>query len=202
MLKAIDLPRQARDKHRENLRDKAFPAGIPYWTSDVGGFSGTPTPELAARWHQFGSVCPLYRSHGMTPREPWAYGAQAEASIVKSITLRKTLHPYIMQLAVSQVPTAASVPACLPACLHLSIYVGHWHIAIESLTVCCCVLRMALLVSACVCILQYSPMPPAMASPSCALYGGTSQTIPSPCKRCESEHVFSFSLSRKNVTYL
>ena len=74
-------------------------SGIPYWTSDVGGFSGTPTPELAARWHQFGSVCPLYRSHGTTPREPWAFGPEAEASITKSIELRKALHGYIMTLA-------------------------------------------------------------------------------------------------------
>ena len=74
-------------------------SGIPYWTSDVGGFSGTPTPELAARWHQFGSVCPLYRSHGTTPREPWAFGPEAEASITKSIELRKALHGYIMALA-------------------------------------------------------------------------------------------------------
>lgn len=60
---------------------------------------GTPTPELAARWHQFGSVCPLYRSHGTTPREPWAYGPEAEASITKSIGLRTSLNAYTMELA-------------------------------------------------------------------------------------------------------
>ena len=62
--------------------------------ADVGGFAGTPTPELAARWHQFGSVCPIYRSHGTTPREPWAYGPEAEASIAKSIALRADLQAY------------------------------------------------------------------------------------------------------------
>ena len=56
--------------------------------TDVGGFAGTPSPELAVRWHQFGSVCPLYRSHGASPREPWVYGPEAEASITKSINLR------------------------------------------------------------------------------------------------------------------
>ena len=48
-------------------------SGIPFWSSDVGGFGGLTTPELAARWHQFGSVCPLYRSHGSRPaNEPWS----------------------------------------------------------------------------------------------------------------------------------
>eukprot|EP01052_Picozoa_sp_SAG31_P026542 SAG31_NODE_2413_length_5741_cov_8.901099_3_plen_146_part_00 len=51
------------------------------------------------RWHQFGSVCPLYRSHGTTPREPWAYGPEAEASITKSIDLRASLKTYTMELA-------------------------------------------------------------------------------------------------------
>ena len=44
-------------------------------------------------------MCPLYRSHGSRPcNEPWCYGAAAEASIKKSIQLRKDLHPYIMSL--------------------------------------------------------------------------------------------------------
>jgi hypothetical protein len=75
-------------------------SGFPYWSSDVAGFSGVPSPELAARWHQFGSVCSLYRSHGSrTWNEPWSYGPEAEASITKSIKLRSALKPYIMELA-------------------------------------------------------------------------------------------------------
>ena len=77
-------------------------SGIPFWSSDVGGFSGKvpTTPELVARWHQFGSVCPLYRSHGSRAfNEPWSFGPQAEASITKSNHLRTSLKPYVMEMA-------------------------------------------------------------------------------------------------------
>eukprot|EP00039_Didymoeca_costata_P025358 m.13061 g.13061 ORF g.13061 m.13061 type:complete len:676 (-) comp4784_c0_seq2:27-2054(-) len=75
-------------------------SGIPFWTSDVGGFFGTPSPELYARWHQFGSVCPIYRTHGSrTYNEPWSFGPQAEESVIKSITLRESLFTYIQELA-------------------------------------------------------------------------------------------------------
>lgn len=83
-------------------------SGWQYWTSDVGGFSGTPSPELAARWHQFGSVCPLYRSHGSRPyNEPWSFGPEAEVSITKSIQLREALHGYIMELSANSSTTGA-----------------------------------------------------------------------------------------------
>jgi len=44
-------------------------SGIPWWTSDVGGFKGgdpdDPTyRELIVRWSQFGVFCPLFRWHG------------------------------------------------------------------------------------------------------------------------------------------
>lgn len=88
-------------------------SGWPYWSSDVAGFEGIPTPELASRWHQFGSVCSLYRSHGAREyNEPWSYGPEAEASIVKSIQLRNALKPYILQLAANA--TAYGTPLMRP----------------------------------------------------------------------------------------
>ena len=44
-------------------------SGIPWWTSDVGGFKGgDPSDpayrELIVRWSQFGVFCPLFRWHG------------------------------------------------------------------------------------------------------------------------------------------
>jgi alpha-glucosidase/alpha-D-xyloside xylohydrolase len=41
-------------------------SGFPYWGTDIGGFYGTVdfTGELFVRWFQFGSFCPLFRSHG------------------------------------------------------------------------------------------------------------------------------------------
>jgi alpha-D-xyloside xylohydrolase len=85
-------------------------SGWPYWTSDVGGFWGAPTPELMARWHQFGSVCPLYRSHGSRPfNEPWSFGPDAERSITKSIQLREALHSYVLELSANTSVTGAPI---------------------------------------------------------------------------------------------
>ena len=43
--------------------------GIPYWTTDIGGFgSGDTTSadfrELVVRWFQWGAFCPIFRLHG------------------------------------------------------------------------------------------------------------------------------------------
>ncbi|MDP4238276.1 MAG: glycoside hydrolase family 31 protein [Bacteroidota bacterium] len=85
-------------------------SGIPYWTTDIGGFwvrpelypqgvADTAYQELYVRWFQFGAFSPLFRSHGTnTPREIyqfggkgyWAYDVQE-----KYINLRYRLLPYI-----------------------------------------------------------------------------------------------------------
>ena len=83
-------------------------SGFPLWTSDVGGFVGDPSPELAVRWHQFGSVCPIYRSHGARAcNEPWCWGTQAQRAIAKSIALRQALRPYLAELAANTSVTGA-----------------------------------------------------------------------------------------------
>lgn len=50
----------------------------PFWGSDIGGFFPNEelTGELYARWFQFGSFCPSFRSHGVTwqTRLPWGWG--------------------------------------------------------------------------------------------------------------------------------
>ncbi len=52
-------------------------SGMPFWGTDTGGFVTTPelTGELYARWFQFSSFCPLFRSHGRTwkLRLPWGW---------------------------------------------------------------------------------------------------------------------------------
>ncbi len=76
-------------------------SGIGYHNSDIGGFCcGTTTPELYARWMQYGTFCPITRAHGVdqTP-EPWAYGAEVEAISKKYIELRYQLLPYIYTMA-------------------------------------------------------------------------------------------------------
>ena len=90
-------------------------AGIPWWTTDIGGFhGGDPNSpeyrELMIRWFQYGVFCPLFRLHGfrdprstfgpeMTggPNEAWSYGEDALARIEDSLRLRERLRPYLME---------------------------------------------------------------------------------------------------------
>ncbi len=49
-------------------------AGIPWWTSDIGGFLGGDISdpdfkELLVRWFAWGAFCPVFRMHG--ERSPW-----------------------------------------------------------------------------------------------------------------------------------
>lgn len=77
-------------------------SGLPYWTTDIGGFMSTEfyEPELYARWIQWGAFCPIFRTHGTRPdNEPWSFGPMVEEIIVKYIKLRYQLMPYIYSLA-------------------------------------------------------------------------------------------------------
>ncbi|WP_165218084.1 TIM-barrel domain-containing protein [Schaalia sp. ZJ1691] len=91
-------------------------SGIPWWTSDIGGFhGGDPTDpdyqELFIRWFEFGTFCPLFRLHGHRepreaegsvspggPNEIWSYGEQAFEIAADHIRLREKLRPYIDDL--------------------------------------------------------------------------------------------------------
>lgn len=99
-------------------------SGIPYWTMDIGGFcvenryvkgqnvwdkTGTENEdnkewrELNARWHQFGTFAPLFRTHGQYPfREVWNIAPEshpAYQSILYYMKLRYRLMPYIYSMA-------------------------------------------------------------------------------------------------------
>ena len=82
--------------------------GIPYWNSDIGGFflwnfknklADPDYRELYARWIQFGTFCPMMRSHGAdAPREIYQFGKNGDViydAIEKYINLRYSLLPYI-----------------------------------------------------------------------------------------------------------
>ncbi|HET6630663.1 MAG TPA: TIM-barrel domain-containing protein [Woeseiaceae bacterium] len=76
-------------------------SGVPFVGTDVGGFVGTPTPELYARWMQVGAFSPLFRSHtaANTPdQEPWSFGEQVEEIAREAIELRYRLLPYLYSL--------------------------------------------------------------------------------------------------------
>ena len=88
-------------------------SGIPWWTTDIGGFHGGDPgdpayQELMVRWFQYGVFCPLFRLHGdreprvptgyaMTggPNEAWSYGEAAYQRIAAAMRLRERLRPYI-----------------------------------------------------------------------------------------------------------
>jgi len=76
-------------------------SGVAYLASDIGGFAGgTTTPELYARWMEYGTFCPITRPHSAgQSAEPWAFGAEVEAICRKYIQLRYRILPYIYTYA-------------------------------------------------------------------------------------------------------
>ncbi len=100
---------------------KAACSGLAWWTLDIGGFfvkhgqpwfwrgdypDGVEDPayrELYVRWFQFGSMLPVFRSHGTdTPREPWAFGTESAPeyrALRRILALRYRLLPYIYSSA-------------------------------------------------------------------------------------------------------
>jgi alpha-D-xyloside xylohydrolase len=75
-------------------------SGFPFYSHDVGGFSGIPSPDLYIRWAQMGAFSSHVRCHGEPPREPWEYGEEAEAIFRRYMELRYRLLPYIYSEAV------------------------------------------------------------------------------------------------------
>lgn len=93
-------------------------SGIPWWTTDVGGFAvprkwsrRDPRPEdveewreLVTRWFQYATFCPLLRVHGQFPyREMWHFGADEDHRAYRSQLafdrLRYRMLPYTYSLA-------------------------------------------------------------------------------------------------------
>lgn len=93
-------------------------AGIPWWTTDIGGFhGGNPSDEafreLFVRWFQWGAFCPVMRLHGYrepiqpqhgttggaacrsgAPNEVWSYGEEVYQICVKYMRIREQLRDY------------------------------------------------------------------------------------------------------------
>lgn len=82
-------------------------SGLPYWTTDIGGFLGGDTrdpayQELFVRWFQYGAFCPIFRVHGTrtnNENEIWSYGPRAQSILTLYDRLRYRMLPYIYTLA-------------------------------------------------------------------------------------------------------
>ena len=77
-------------------------SGIPFFSHDIGGFIGRPSPELYVRWAQLGLFSSHSRCHGAgndNPREPWTFGEEAYAIFKEYDHLRYRLLPYIYDQA-------------------------------------------------------------------------------------------------------
>ena len=89
-------------------------SGLPYWTTDIGGFAVEPRyenpndsdleewRELNTRWFQFGTFCPLFRVHGQFPYREMFNIAPDDHPAYKTMLaydkLRYRLMPYIYSL--------------------------------------------------------------------------------------------------------
>ncbi|MGA1978904.1 MAG: TIM-barrel domain-containing protein [Bacteroidales bacterium] len=88
----------------------ACASGIPYWTSDIGGYhlnwsapewSAPANRELFTRWFQFGAFCPVFRIHGKGERALFSqnWDQNTKAVLLKFDNLRYRLMPYIYSLS-------------------------------------------------------------------------------------------------------
>jgi len=93
-------------------------AGIPWWTTDIGGFFGGDVndedfKEVLIRWFQYGTFCPVMRLHGYRmPYQPqygasggaacvsgasnevWSYGERVYEICQKYLNIRENLRTY------------------------------------------------------------------------------------------------------------
>jgi alpha-D-xyloside xylohydrolase len=91
-------------------------SGVAFWSHDIGGFAGpTPSAELYTRWAQFGLLSSHSRYHGMTLRDPWLFGTEAERVFGMFAGLRCRLIPYLYSYA--HVAAQTGIPVIRPLVL-------------------------------------------------------------------------------------
>ncbi len=106
-------------------------AGIPWWTTDIGGFLGGDVHdngfrELLVRWFEWAVFCPVMRLHGERPpfrqleqpyhivnghqikqmesgqdNEVWSFGDEVYGILSELLLLRERLRPYIREVMLS-----------------------------------------------------------------------------------------------------
>ena len=78
-------------------------SGFAMAGADVGGFAGSPQPELLTRWLEVAAFHPIDRDHsavGTLPQEPWENGTAEDVSLRRHyIEERYRLMPYLYTTA-------------------------------------------------------------------------------------------------------
>lgn len=73
-------------------------SGQPFVGADVGGFVGTCSPELLARWYQYAAFTPFCRNHNATKQPDqyaWAFDEETTRLCREALELRYRLLPAI-----------------------------------------------------------------------------------------------------------
>ena len=77
-------------------------SGFSLAGADVGGFAGSPSPDLLTKWLKLAAFQPIDRDHaakGTRPHEPWVDGPEQEAIRRRYIEERYRLMPYLYTTA-------------------------------------------------------------------------------------------------------
>ena len=128
-------------------------SGIPWWTTDIGGFHDGDVrdpqfQELLIRWFQYGAFCPVMRLHGNrlpgkapmsqtgggrcssgADNEIWSFGEENYQIMKRYIELRESMRPYIRRLMQEASETGA--PVIRPLFYHFPEDERAWEIADE-----------------------------------------------------------------------
>lgn len=92
-------------------------AGLPWWTTDIGGFQGGNVydktfRECLVRWFEYGTFCPVFRLHGDrdphipdeyggpltgADNEVWSFGDEILGIFEKYMFTRERLRPYMRE---------------------------------------------------------------------------------------------------------
>ena len=89
-------------------------SGFPYWSSDIGGYFGTPSDEVYMRWTQFGAFCPIMMIHGAGRREPWTFSPQTLDVYRRYARLHTDLFPYLTAYAHEASRTGIPIMRAMP----------------------------------------------------------------------------------------
>ncbi|WP_086664724.1 alpha-xylosidase [Lentzea kentuckyensis] len=102
-------------------------SGFGFWSHDIGGFEGTPSPTLYKRWIAFGLLSSHSRLHGSSSyRVPWLFDEEAVDVLRVFAKLKARLMPYLHHTALQAATEGTPMMRAMvlefpddPACTHL-----------------------------------------------------------------------------------